>query len=238
MSRWLRTLPLTLALAGLTVFTMGCGSSDAKMRLVHAIPDASSNIDVDIDGKAVGTNVPFDSVTPSSGYLGVSSGTRHLQLFPTGTTTNPYFDSGSISFSGGTSYTIVATGSATSNTVVAPQFTDNNTAPTSGNFNLRIIHASPTWSQFFGGMDIYVVAPGTDISGVSPTVSNLTYKNASGYLSTAAGTWEVIMTPVGLKANDIDVTYTFNAGQIRTLVVVDSSGGGLSGTPLELSDLN
>jgi len=222
------------------LFGTSCGSSSGKLRVVQAIPDVPSAqpLDIYLDGSKVANQVGFGGLFPTSGYHSTSSGSRHLQVYLSGQTTNPYFD-GNLTISNGTDYTTVLTGSITSNSVVAPLLTDNNSKPSSsGNFELRIIHASPFWNSFFGGMDVYVVAPGTSISAVSPTVSNLTYKNASTYVSAAAGTYEVIMTPVGLKANDIDVTYTFNAGQIRTLVVTDAEGGGFPGTPVELNDLN
>jgi hypothetical protein len=235
MLRMLRTLPFALVLAALSMFAASCGSSNSKLRLMHAVPDGGA-IDVLIDGKNVAPGLSFDIATS---YLSVTSGSRHVQVFAAGTTTNAFFD-GTVSLSGGTTYTAVATGSATSSTVVAPLFTDNNTAPTSGNIEIRVIHASPTWNTDFGGLDVYVVAPGTSISGVSPTISNLTYKNASTYLSVAAGQYEIVMTPVGQKSNDIDIEPSDlnTAGRIRTFVVVDNAGGGLSGTPQELSDLN
>ena len=229
----LKFLPLLASLAAITFFGTSCGSTNAKLRIVQAIPDVTGGqaLDIYIDGSKVGTSVGFGGSFPGSGYHTTSGGTRHVQVYLSGQTTNPYFD-GTVTLTGGSTYTQVLTGSITSITVVAPLFTDDNTTPTSGNFKLRIIHASPTWNSFFGGMDVYVVAPGTSISSVSPTYSNLTYKNAT------AGSYEVIITPVNLKANDIDVQYSFTAGQIRTLVVVDAAGGGLSGTPIELSDLN
>jgi len=229
-----RTLPFALALAFLGMFTAGCGSTNSKFRLVHAIPDGQP-VDVLIDGKAVESAVAFDSVTPSSGYLSVSSGSRKLEVRANGGTTD-YF-SGTPTFNNGAAYTIVATGAVGNNTVVSPVFTDDNSAPTSGNAKLRFIHASPSGPT---PVDIYVVAPGTDISGVSPSISSIAYTNASAYLSVPAGTFDILITPAGLKAVDITVpSASFTAGQIRTFIVVDvQNGGSLSGTPLELSDLN
>ena len=240
MSVRLKFLLLALALAAVALFSTSCGSSNAKLRIVQVIPDVPSAqaLDIYLDGTKVATSVGFGGLFPSSGYNSTSSGSRHLQVYLSGQTTGPYFD-GNISISSGSNYTVVLTGSITSNTVVAPLFTDNNTAPTSSsNFEMRVIHASPTWNAFFGGMDVYLVAPGTSISSVSPTISNLTYKNGSTYVNAAAGNYEIIMTPVGLKANDIDFQTSFQAGQIRTIVVTDAEGGGLSGSPLILKDLN
>ena len=242
MFRMLRTLPFTLALAALSIITACGGSSSAKFRLVNAIPDIPGNppFDVLIDGKVVETAVNFDSVTPASGYLSVLSGSRHLQLFPTGTTTGAYFD-GNVSLNSGTDYTVTATGSAASNTIVAPLFTDNNTAPTSGNAGLRFIQASPSGLSSLQSVDIYLVAPGTtDISGISPSISSVAYPSASTYLSVPAGAYDILITPAGFKAINIDdQNQSFSSGQIRTYVLVDVlNGGSMSSTPLVLNDLN
>lgn len=232
MLRMLRILPLTLALAALSIFAMSCGSSsNSSVRFVHAVPDGPS-VDIAIDGKTVETAVGFDSVAPSTGYLSVASGVRKVEVRNTGTT-NDLINT-SPSFNSGTAYTVVATGVVGNNTVVAQPLTDDNSAPQSGNIKLRIIHASPSGPT---PVDIYVVAPGTDITSVSPTISSLAYQSASSYLNIAAATWEVIVTPAGLKARDIDVPYTFANPNIRTLVLVDVvNGGSMSATPLLLQD--
>ena len=234
MLRMLRTLPCALALVALSVFTASCGSSNSRFRLVHAIADGQP-VDVLIDGKTVESSVAFDTVTPTSGYLSVSSGSRKLEVRPTGTTTD-YF-SGTPTFNSSSASTVVATGAVGNNTVVAPVFTDNNTAPTSGNAALRFIHASPSGPA---SIDIYVVAPGMDITGVSPSISSVAYPTASAYLSVPAGTFDIVVAPAGFKAREFTLSNaSFNAGQIRTFVTVDVQGGGfMSATPLELSDLN
>ena len=241
MLRCLKVLPLVLALAALTAFITSCGSSKAKLRIVQAIPDVNGEqpVDIYLDGAKSQSLIPFGGVAPGTGYLSTSGGSRHLQVFVAGQTTNAIFD-GSISLSSGSEYTVVLTGSAASSTVAAALLTDNNTAPTSGNTSIRIIHASPTWnSSFFpNGMDVYVVAPLTNIVGLPPTVSALGYTKASSYISAPAGTYDVIATPPTIPAAEITGgPFTFNSGDVRTVVFVDAPGGGIGGAPLVLNDL-
>jgi hypothetical protein len=242
MAHRFRILPLVIALAGVTILATSCGSSSAKLRIVHAIPDVTQQqaLDMYLDGNKTATAVAFGSVTPSTGYSSVSSGSRHLQVFLAGQTTGPYFD-GTISLSAGSEYTVVLTGFTTSNNVAAPLFTDTNTpAPTSGNVSIRVIHASPTWNYSFypTGMDIYILAPGQTIVEGTQTFSALLYDHASDYKSAAAGTYSVIATPPGLPvAYETLSSYSFNSGDIRTVVFVDNQGGGLAAAPLVLSDL-
>ena len=109
---------------------------------------------------------------------------------------------------------------------------DNNGAPSSGNIQMRVINASPT----LGTADVYIVASGTSIAGLSPTFSNLAYQSASGYQSLAPGSYQVIFTPPGQQFAEITSSaQSFASGQIRTIVALDAHGGF---TTAVLSDLN
>ena len=84
MSRWLKALPLTLALAALGIVATSCASSrnQAQMRFVHAIPDAKA-LDVDvygpqqINGMQLFADVGFRGFLPSAGER--AFGYRHDQ---------------------------------------------------------------------------------------------------------------------------------------------------------------
>ena len=239
MFRMLRTLHSALALVALIAFTASCGSSSGtKFRLVNAIPDSPpQTVDVLIDGKTVESAVSFGSVTPSSSYLAVSSGSRKLEVRPTGQTTD--WINSNVSFNGGSDYTIVATGYVSSNTVAAPLLTDNSTAPTSGNAALRIIQASPEGlgSVQNQAVDIYVVAPGGGL-GSSPDIPNVAYQAASAYKTLPAGTYDLLLTPAGIPSINITIpSVSFSSGKVYTYVLIDVSGGGaMSQNPVVLND--
>lgn len=230
MLRILKILPLLLALGALGVFTTNCGTDHSKVRLVHASPDAPP-VDVAVDGKTVVTNLAFGGVSPTSGYLTVTAGNRKVEVRNTGTTTD--LINSNVSLGGGKAYTVLASGFLAN--IAAIVLTDDNSAPASGNFKLRIVHASPSGPA---SVDVYVVAPGTGTGG-TPTISGLAYGQASGYQTAAAASTEVIITAAGNKNPIIDQTYNLTTGQIRTLVVLDNApGGSVNPIPLELSDLN
>ncbi len=232
MFRMLKILPLLLALGTLGIFATSCGTDHSKVRVVHASPDSPA-IDVAVDGKTVVTNLAFGGVSPATGYLTVTAGNRKVEVRATGTTTD--LINSNVSFGSGKEYTVLASGFAAN--IAAIVLTDDNSAPASGNFKLRIVHASPSAPAI--NLDVYVVAPGTDITGVSPTISSLAYGQASGYQTAAAASTEVIITAAGNKTPIIDQTYDLTAGQIRTLVVLDNApGGSVNPIPLELADLN
>jgi hypothetical protein len=241
MFQGLKTLPLVLTLAAVSIFATSCGSSSAKLRIVQAIPDVSAGqpLDIYLDGNKAASSIGFGGTFPTTGYQSTHTGSRHLQVFLAGQTTGAIFD-GNITLNSGSNYTAVLSGFTTSSNIAASLFTDNNTAPSSGNVSVRIIHASPTWnySYYQNGMDIFVVAPGTSIFGVSPTVSALGYQHASNYVSAPAGSYNVIATPPDLAAEIIvGGPYTFNSGDIRTVIFVDAPGGGLGSAPVVLNDL-
>jgi len=197
---------LGLALFGLLVFATGCGSSgNANIRFVNVTPDESS-LDFLINGTSLATGVSYGT---TSGYKSVSPGSQHLQVEATGTTT-PIIDTTTTAASGAyLSLFSLNYSFAISNVIL----TDDNSAPASGDFKLRIVNASPG----LGPQDVYIQPAGTDISTVSPTVSSLGFGAASGYSALAAGNYEVFFTPPGQKFVNVDSgSIAFSAGQIRT----------------------
>jgi hypothetical protein len=234
--KWFRVLPLGVALFGLgtVLLTGGCSSSSAHFRYVQGSPGAPTNVDVEINSKTVLTNIGYGQ---SASYQSTRSGSHQVQIFETGTTTNPVF-SGSVTFNSG--YTTLITENFFSQIALAP-YTDDNSVPTSGNIRLRLINAAPS----AGTVDVYVVTPpGNGITGISPNISALAYQQASGdvgksYLSIAAGSYDVVFTQTGTQNIISQLSnQSFTAGQVRTVVMLDASSGGAPFDDLVLDDLN
>jgi hypothetical protein len=218
-----RSQQLALSVFTLCLITilMACGSGSAKIRLVNAYP-AQSNLDMLIDGNDIESSIAYGS---ASGYASVSSGSRHLQVEATGTTT--IFSDQTISVTSGSSSSVLTTNAGS---IV---LTDNNTTPSSGNISLRVMNASSS----LGTADIYVVAQGTDISTVSPTFSAVTFPSATTYTTLPAGSYQVIFTLPGQKLGVItSSSLSFSSGQVRSIVGLNGQTGGF--TISVLSDLN
>jgi len=203
----------------------GCGSSNnGRVRVMNASPDESA-LDFTVASKAVGTSVAYGTATS---YVSVSTGSQPIQIEPPGSTT-PLLSS-TVTLPSGNSTLIAADFSSSLTPVVLP---DDNTAPSSGNVKIRVINVSPS----LGTADVYVVTLGTNLTNVSPTVSNMPFEGASTYVSLTAGTYEIFFTLSGSKFPSIDsFPLTFTAGQIRTIAAVNSQFGGL--TTVELADFN
>lgn len=224
------------ALTALLLVGLAAGCSDdtgsnvtpeARLRVVHASPDAP-NVDVLVDGAVALTNVAYQA---ASAYLSVPAGARAIAVRPTGGTTAVI--SVTPTLTAGTDYTVLAVGPVA--TIEPLLLTDDNSAPAAGNVKVRLVHASPT----AGLVDIYVTAPGADISMMTPSLAGVDFKVASPYIAAPAGDYQVRVTAAGTKTVALDTgTLTLAAGQIRTGVALDAPGGGLPVGAILLADRN
>jgi hypothetical protein len=225
-----RTLVLlcaSLALIALASVMVGCGSSSSgpKIRLVNANPDEGS-LDLLVDTKSAITGVGYGA---ASSYVGIATGSRQLQVVPTGTTT-VLFDR-TDTFSSGTNMTLLSLN--LSFDISSLLLTDDNTAPASGNFKLRIVNASPG----MGAQDVYVVTAGSGIDSVAPTFASQAFGSVAGYLTLTAGDYEIFFTAPNTKDVNLDSgSITFASGQVRTLLGLNNPSGGFEST--ELTDAN
>jgi len=223
-----------LALALTVGLATACSEDDttqpaltAGVQVVHASPDAP-NVDVLVDGAIVLTNVPYKA---ASGYLSVPAGTRNVKVRATGTTTTVI--DADLPLSAGMSYTVMATGPVAS--IQALVLTDDLSNPAAGNVKLRLVHAAPSAPT----VDIYVTAPGADISALAPTLAGVPFRGYSDYLEVPAGSYQVRVTPAGTKTVALDTgTLAVAAGQIRTGVALDATGGGAPFGAIVVADEN
>jgi len=246
----LKVLPLALALVAVSFFFAGCGSNNVEARFINAIPDAANSpLDIDVGGTKEFSTVQFGTASPGSNYLGVPSGNVAIEGFQSGTTT-PAFPSQTVSLNSGSEYTLVATGFL-SGTVTILNPVDNNTEPTDGTVNFRVIEASPSGPT---AVDIYLIEnPVTcsiGASGCGPSITSLAYQSTSSYVNLPYNSnpngqgYQMFVTPHG------SLTPLFSGGQtitgggtslgsIRTIVLTDVSGGGaMNSQALVLADLN
>jgi uncharacterized protein DUF4397 len=250
MSRWLKAVSLTLALAALSVFATSCGSSNTQIRFVHAIQDAGA-LDVDVSGPNVSntpefTNISFLGIQPNQpGYTSIPSSTNAIEGLLTGTTTEVFSDS--VGWSGGSQHTVIATGfsqtGSNGSNVVLMSITDVIPTPPTGDVSFRVIHASPSGP---GAVDVYIELNPNNGPGLPITIQGLAYTQASNYVSfsfnpnndpTPPG-YTVYVTASGSMTPIIsEGIYPANAGAVRTLVLTDvQNGTSMRPLFLELSD--
>ena len=207
------------------IITTGCGSSSAKVRIINASPGEGA-----ITATVGSTSVASDlSYATASSYTSVSSGSPTLKVEQS-SSSNSVIDQ-TVNLTSKDDYTLLIANYSTSIAVVT--LTDNNASPSSGDANLRIIQAAPA----LGTADVYVVAPGTSLSSVSPTVSSLSFESASSYSSLAAGAYEIYFTPTGEKQASIDSgPITLSSGDVYSMLGLDGSAGGYTSALIVDSD--
>jgi hypothetical protein len=205
----------------------GPDATDARVRVVHASPDAP-NVDVLVDDAVALSNVPYLAV---SDYLEVPSGDRNLKVNAAGTATTVI--DADADLAEGSDYTVIASGLAEAIEPIVLE--DDNTAPAAGNVRVRAIHGAPSAPA----VDIYVTGPGIDLATETPVLANVEFGQVADYLEAPAGTYQVRVTPTGSKTVVIDSgTLTLASGQVRTVIAVDATGGGAPFDLLLLEDVN
>lgn len=203
----------------------GCGSGSSgtgNLRFLQASPDAPQ-VNLVVDGKSVATGLNYSNAT---GYLTVRSGTRHVQVVPSSGGAAILDTSVTIASSG--NQTLILTGPAASPHTIL--LSDGGTTATTGDGNVRVVNASSR----MGSADVYIVAAGSSIAGVSPTVANLDFNKDTGYQLVPLPAFEVFMTAPGTKNAFVDTgSVDLSTNTNQTIVGPDSaSGSGFTFTPL------
>ena len=228
-----KLLSLLLAATALTAAcdddddNTGPDRADARVRVVHASPDAP-NVDVLVDDAVALSDVPYLEV---SDYLEVPAGDRNLKVNAAGTGTTVIDADADLAEA--TDYTVIAGGPLADIEPIVLE--DDNSAPGAGNVRVRAIHGAPSAPA----VDIYVTAPGADLATGTPVLTNVVFGQVADYLEAPAGTYQVRVTPAGSKTVVIDSgTLTLVSGQVRTAIAVDAAGGGAPFDLLLLEDVN
>jgi len=182
---------------------------------VQASPDAPL-VTVYSDHQRVAANLSYENSTT---YFSFKSG-GHLRVYPPASSQPLFQATPSITSSG--NETLIMTGPAAGLTSLL--LTDGGTTPTTGFGEVRVVNASQT----IGAPDVYVVAAGTSITGISPTVSALAFNSSAGYDQVPIGTYEVLITTAGTKSVLLDSGPISLSSGNQTVVALDGTSGGFT----------
>lgn len=164
--------------------------------------------------------LPFREYTE---YLALPAGSHEIRVNVTGTSTTVLNATPNVE--AGRDYTAIAVGFAGGKepALSLALLVDDNTLPVGNQIKVRVVHAAPSAPA----VDVYVTTPFEALDGKAPVLSNVPFKAASGYLAVPPSLYQARVAVAGTKTIAIDshrlVTW---AGIIRTVVAVDSKGGG------------
>jgi hypothetical protein len=139
-----------------------------------------------------------------------------------------------LEFAAGTTTDVIAVGrlGGTEGTIeeLTVTLADDDPRPIPLFAKVRIIHASVTAASLDPDtVDIYVTAPGTDISdeSVVPTLADVPYLANTGYLAVAGGTYDITVTVSGSRTPAIGPlqNVAVEDGGIYTVIARDALPG-------------
>ena len=217
------------------------GSSDilsdgtlAGVRVVHASNNTPA-VDVFADGAPLFEGLEFPNVPPIPGFAPVPAGTYSVAVAPAGDGVEAaVIGPADLEFAAGTKTDVIAVGrlGGTEGTIeeLTVTIADDDPRQIPLFAKVRIIHASVTAASLTPDtVDIYVTAPGTDISdeSVAPILADVPYLANTGYLAVAGGTYDITVTVSGSRTPAIGPlpNVAFADGGIYTVIARDALPG-------------
>lgn len=200
--------------------------TQAGVRAGHFSPDTPA-VDVIVNdnlGAPLFGGVTFPAL---SAYAGVAPDTYNIKVVDTATQGITAINA-NLTLDAGERYTVLAVNVFNA---IEPLVLTDERRSIATEAQVRIIHGSSS----AGPVDIYVTAPGVDISdaGVTPTFANVPFKADTGYVALTGGTYDVSVTPQGLKSPvAIFATLPAPAGSVQTVIARDGISGGPLGVVL------
>jgi Domain of unknown function (DUF4397) len=198
--------PLALAQEATPTVT---GVPDATVRVVHASPDAPA-INVLVDGQQIAQDLAYGTATE---YAPLSPGDHHVQVVLTNGHA-PIIDQ-TVTFEGWASYILEVVGQFANIQLVANAVDVSPTSP--GEARLRFVNAVPN------GPALSLGTVGSEIG----LAIDIGFPNASGYLTTGAGTYDLEVRNADSEETLASVPgFQFAAGHVYDLYALGQGADG------------
>jgi hypothetical protein len=201
---------LALVAALLPALGAAAQQGQARLRVVHASPDAPS-VDVWVNGSVAISDLAFNEATD---YVTLAPGEYQIQVTATGGAAADAVIDATVTLEAGTDYTVAAVGQLAS--IEPLVLIDDNSAPAAGKAHVRVVHTSPD-------------APAVDVAvaGGPILISNLAFKSAADYLPVDAGVYDLVVRPTGSDTSVLDISgFMADAGSVFTVFAVGLVGDG------------
>jgi len=224
--------PISLLIAdnGLGYFEILDANTPAEFRVVHHSPDAPP-VDIVIDDNFAAPlleSVPYPAF---SDFFAVPPGTYNAKVTAASNPGAIVIDA-DLDLTAGKRYSIYAVDYLAR---IAPYVIEDDFRSVATEAKVRIVHLAPG----AGLVDVYVTAPGGDIMEAAPAFAGVDFRDESGYVGLAGGSYDVTVTPAGAKTAaigpmQIDVV----DGGVYTAIARDAVGGGAPFGVTVIDELN
>jgi hypothetical protein len=219
----LRRKFVMLAAAALVALVAGCKVSSinyfpphpASVRVLNLMTDGSS-VDVQVGGSPAFSGVAVETLT---GYQSYDNQSTSFTVSLAGSA-SPLI-SFSVPLAGEQPYTLLVFGTALSPS--ASLVAEVAKAPTNGNIQLSVFNAAINSAS----VDVYVTAPGANITTLNPNYGNVSFNGASLNLAFPPGTYQIQVTQQGTKNVIYDSGGTVLQQNIALSMVLYSRGSGV-----------
>lgn len=210
MKRVLILAGMFAALMSMSVMSVAAADGDARVRVLHASPDAPA-VDVYVNGAEAVSNLAFGDITD---YLELAPGSYDVAVYPAAANGegDPVI-AATLTLSANTDYTVAAI-----NEVAAIEplvLIDNNAAPAAGNAHVRFVHLSPD-------------APAVDIAaeGAGVVIPDTAFGDAAEYLPLPAGTYNLDVLVAGSDTSALSVPgVQLQAGRVYSVFALGFAAG-------------
>ncbi len=226
-----------LAYSVLPLFLVGCNDDDddfveqpapefANVRVVHAASDAPM---VNITANdAILNNLENVDYQVASSRFEVETGTYDIGVTGILPGDNAEVLQADLTLEADTNYDVFAVGNVGDSSLALLPVTSTETAVEAGNAQVQIVHAAslaPT-------VDVYVTAPGTDITAEQPLVT-AEFTDATGLTQVPAGDYQIRITPAG------ETTVVYDSGTVELtdgadLLIAATNNVGTGDSPVTL----
>jgi hypothetical protein len=161
-------------------------STSSQVRVIDASPDAPG-IDIYQGGLAMAYNLGFGTVTS---YVAVSPGASTITADTAGT--KQVLTTATATYAASQQYTVLV-GNVAAN-LQETVLKDQSLPAPAGQISLRVLDQE---TRYTGGVDVYLVPSGTELSLAAPILTNVLFGGNSGYINVPAGTYSIVLLPTG-----------------------------------------
>jgi hypothetical protein len=211
--------PISLvALTGAGAIEILDVNQSTSIQVIHASPDAPA-VDIVVNGDVLVPGLPFPVAT---GDVLVPGGSYNVQVTVAGNPGAIAIGPVDLDLAPAVHHTVLAVGELAA---IEPLILTDDRRPVATNAKVRIVHASPG----AGSVDIYVTAVGADINLEDPTLTNVAFKDNTGFLALPAGDFDVTVTGAGMKMAAIGpASISISDGGVYTAIARDPIPGDMN----------